>query len=72
MQKTIQHGGDCGTVTQQFPPVLNRTIGCDHGAGPLITIQGRPALLLLEFLVTEYAHVPAHQRGTDGAVAAQK
>jgi hypothetical protein len=32
------------------------------------TIQGRPGLLLLEFLVTEYAHVSAHQRGTDGAV----
>ena len=36
VQKTIQHGGDGGTITKQFSPVFNGSVRCNQRAGSLV------------------------------------
>ena len=36
VQQAIEHGGDRGAVTEQFSPILDRTIRRHHSAGPFI------------------------------------
>jgi hypothetical protein len=27
VEKTVEHGGDCGTIAEQFAPVFHRAVG---------------------------------------------
>jgi len=36
VQKTIQHGGDGGTITEQLSPVFNGSVRCNQRAGSLV------------------------------------
>ena len=36
VQKTIQHGGDGGTIAEQLSPVFNGSVRCDQRAGSLV------------------------------------
>jgi hypothetical protein len=37
VQQPIQHGGDCGTITEQLSPVFNGSVRCNQGAGSLVS-----------------------------------
>ena len=50
VQKTIQHGGDGGTITEQLSPVFNGSVGCNQRAGSFVTlIRGVPSSRLPNF-----------------------
>ena len=36
VQKTIQHGGDGGTIAEQLPPVFDWPVRCNQRAGSLV------------------------------------
>ena len=37
MEKAVQHGGDGGTIAEQFSPVLNRTVRRHERAHAFVT-----------------------------------
>ena len=47
VEEAIEHGGDSGAVTQQFAPVLHRSVGSEQCAGALVAshtrIESRPS-----------------------------
>ncbi len=36
MEEAIEHGGDGGSVSQQFAPVLHRSVGGEQSTGALV------------------------------------
>ena len=36
MQQTIEHGADGGNIAEQFAPVLDRAVGSEQCAAPLV------------------------------------
>ena len=36
VKQAVEHGADGGDIGEQFAPVIDGAVGCQHSAGPLV------------------------------------